>query len=229
MFAGFITAASFSLSDALANIPEGTLIVLLVFIISFAILFFALNRAFRDNVPIATVISFALSFGITYGVNKSGVDLSGWVYDIGISSDMLSILIPILAIALAIFLILKLKKDSLFIFGGFLLASSLFVYEKAIVIVIGVVLILIRLFIGRDRYERELSRRDGRHRKVPWWSSRKRDERHGMVKYLKRLHRKKQRELRNLSPLRRRSRYHDIAASIKDELREIERRLRGYT
>ena len=159
ILAGFVSAAAFSLSDALGDIQEGTLLILLVFVISFALLFLALNRAFKDNVPIAAVISFALSFGITYWVNKSGFDLSGWVYDIGISSEILSILIPILAIALAIFLIAKLKRNSLFVFGGFLLASSLFVYEKAIVIVLGIILILFRLFIGRGKWER---------RRYPW-------------------------------------------------------------
>ena len=63
-------------------------------------------------------------------------------------------MIPILILALAIFLVIKLKKDSLFIFGGFLLASSLFVYEKAIVVVLGIILILVRLFIRKGRWER---------------------------------------------------------------------------
>ncbi|MCK4647391.1 hypothetical protein KAT24_00485 [Candidatus Pacearchaeota archaeon] len=154
MLAGFVSAASFSLSDALGSIQEGTLVVLLVFIISFALLFFALNRAFKNNVPIAAVISFASAFGITYWVNKSGFDLSGWVYDIGISSEILSILIPILVLALAIFLIAKLRRDSLFVFGGFLLASSFFVYEKTVVIVFGIILILVRLFMGKGRWKR---------------------------------------------------------------------------
>ena len=153
MLIGFVNAASFSLSSLFDGIAEGNLIILLVFIISFSLLFFALNRALKGNTPIAAVISFALSFGITYWVNKSDFNFGGWIYDIGISTETLSILIPILAIALAVFLIITLRRDSLFIFGGFLLASSLFVYEKAIVIVLGIILILVRVFW---RYKKEL-------------------------------------------------------------------------
>ncbi len=193
MLTGFINAASFSLSDLLDSISEGNLIILLVFIISFALIFFSLNRMFKDNVAIAAVISFASSFGITYWVNKSGFDLSGWVYDMGISTEILYILIPILAIALAIFLIVKLGKDSLFIFGGFLLASSLFVYEKSIVIVVGVILILFRLFMKKDGWGRRYSsRRLPRYlRENPYLNPRRRD----LVKEIKRV-RKEKRYLR---------------------------------
>ena len=134
---GLISAAPLSLSDVLSNIAEGTLIILLVFIISFALIFFALNKTLSQNIPIAAVISFAMAFGITYWINKSGFDLSGWVYDLGISSEFLSIFIPIVSIALAVFLVVKLKKNSLFVLGGLLIASSIFVYEKSIVIKIG--------------------------------------------------------------------------------------------
>jgi hypothetical protein len=159
MLISFINAAPLSLSNLLDSISESNLIILLVFIISFALIFFSLSRMFKQNIAIAAVISFASSFGITYWVNKSGFDLSGWVYDMGISTDVLYILIPILALALAIFLIVKLGKDSLFIFGGFLLASSLFVYEKAIVIALGIILILFRLFMRKNGLGRRYSSR----------------------------------------------------------------------
>jgi hypothetical protein len=156
ILAGFISAAPLQLSNLLGNIAEGTLVILLVFIISFALIFFALNRTLKQNIPIVTVISFAMAFGITYWVNKSGFDLSGWVYDLGISSEILSILIPVVAIALTIFLILKLKKNSLFVLGGLFIASSIFVYEKSVMIIIGIALIVVRLFIGKGRWGKDL-------------------------------------------------------------------------
>jgi hypothetical protein len=152
MLIGFVSAAAFSLSDMLSGISEGTLIVLLVFVVSFALLFFALSRLlFKDNKPIAAVVSFALAFGITYWINKSGINLGGWFLDIGISSEVLSILIPIVAIAVSIFLIIALKGKSLLVFGGLALASSLFVYEKAIVIVVGVILLFIGFLLMRKK------------------------------------------------------------------------------
>ncbi len=229
---GFVNAAQFPLSDLLGSIAEGTLILLLVFIISFALLFFALNRAFKGNTPIAAVISFALSFGITYWINKSGFDLSGWVYDLGISEEILSILIPILAIALVIFLIWRFRKESLFIFGGFLLASSLFVYEKSIVIVLGIILLLIRLFIGRrgersERSERRRRRRGDDYGDGSRGSRGGRERNPRMKHYLKRLHKRKERKLENLSPLRRDRKYNLMAEKLEHELRAIERRLGG--
>ncbi len=154
MLTGLISAAAFSFSDALSSIEGKTLVVLLVFVISFALLFFALSRAFRGNVSVAAVISFALSFGITYLINRSDFDLGMWIYDIGISTEILSVLIPVLVAGAAIFLILRFKRDSLFIFGGLFLASALFVYEKAIMIVIGAVLILVRL-LWKKRSEKD--------------------------------------------------------------------------
>jgi len=146
----FISAATFSLSDILNTIDEETLITLFVFIVSFALIFFALSKAFKTNNTIAAIISFASSFLITYWVNKSGFDLGSWIYDIGISEEILYLLIPILAIAFAIFLVIRLRKKSLFVFGGLFLLSSFFVYEKTIMIVIGVVLLLVG-FLWRGR------------------------------------------------------------------------------
>ena len=145
MLISFIGASSLSLSFFLDSISGDNLTILLVFVVSFSVLFFSLNKGFHGNKPIAAVISFALAFGITYWVNDRGFNIGGFMYDLGISTEFLSILVPILAIALIVFLAFMLKKNSLWVFGGFLLASAFFVYEKALVILLGLALILIRL------------------------------------------------------------------------------------
>jgi len=162
MLIGFINAYSVSLSDLLSQVDEQTLIIFLVFIISFTLIYFALSKFFKDkngypNKGMAAVISFALSFGLTYAANKSEFDIAGWVYNLGISREILYVLIPILAVVVVIFLIVKLKRNSLFVFGGLFLASALFVYEKTIMIIVGAVLILVRLFWGNRDDKDDLS------------------------------------------------------------------------
>jgi len=147
----FASAATFSLSSVFDRITQENLIIFLTFIISFALIFFSLNKFFRGNRMIAAMVTFAMSFGITYWVSQMDFDLSGWLFDLGISSDILLIILPILAIILCIFLIAKLKRNSLLVFGGFFLLSAFFVYEKIIVIILGIVLIFIRLFFKKKR------------------------------------------------------------------------------
>ncbi len=138
----FISAASFSLGDVLDKIDENTMIILFVFIVSFAIIFFSLSKLFKTNKAIAAVVSLATSFLLTYWVNKSGLNIGNWFSDIGISEETLFILLPILGLALAIFLIIYLKKKSLLVFGGALLVLSFFVEEAALLIVIGAILLV---------------------------------------------------------------------------------------
>ena len=113
MLIGFISATSFSLSSMLDSIEASTLLIFVVFIVSFALIFFSLSKTvFKQNNTIAAIISLAASFLITYGINKIGFDLGDLFSNIGISEEILYIILPILALALIIFLVVKLKKNS---------------------------------------------------------------------------------------------------------------------
>jgi hypothetical protein len=142
---GLVNAAS--LGDLLNQIDQTTLILYAVFIISFSILFFALGKFFKDNRAIAGLISGALALLIVYGVNKTGLDIQGFVFNLGISQDVLATIIPIVLIAGIIFMIIKLKKDSLLVIGGLLIAASFFVYEQTLLIAVGVILAIIWFFM----------------------------------------------------------------------------------
>jgi len=132
------------LSDFLNTFDESMIILSAIFIVSFAIVFFALSKVlFKQNVAIAGIVAGVLAFLITYGINKTGFDFEGLFAGIGISSNVLMTIVPLMIIIGAIFLIIKLKKDSLFIFGGLLIVLSFFVYAKAVLIIIAIVLIIL--------------------------------------------------------------------------------------
>jgi hypothetical protein len=146
---GFASAQG--LSDILNQIDASTLLLFVAFIISFAVSFFALNKFFKGNTAISGIVAVAVSFLIVYGINSTGFNLGGFFIDLGISQETLAVAIPILILGAAIFVIVKMKRDSLFIFGGALIVLSFFVFEgsKIILIVAGIILLAVRFFMKR--------------------------------------------------------------------------------
>ncbi len=153
---GFASAQG--LSDILNQIDASTLLLFVAFIISFAVSFFALNKFFKGNTAISGIVAVAVSFLIVYGINKTGFNLGGFFYDIGISQEALAVAIPVLLILGAIFVIIKMKRDSLFIFGGMLIVLSFFVFEssKIIFIILGIALLAFRFFMRKKGGGRQI-------------------------------------------------------------------------
>lgn len=143
---GFASAAG--LSDILNAIDETTILFFAVFIVSFSLLFFALNRVFKkENTTTSGIISVVISFLIVYGINRSGFSIQNSLYGFGISQEVLGIVIPIIVIAGVIFLIVKLRKNSLAVLGALFVFTGLWVYTKALFITIGIILIIIWVFL----------------------------------------------------------------------------------
>ena len=140
-------ASAQGLSDLLNQIDESTVILYAIFIVSFSVLFFSLNKVFKDNRTMAGVVSAVISFLIVYGVNKTGFDFQGFFFDIGISEEILMTIVPLIILVGAVFLIIKLKLASMYVFGVLLIASSFFVYEKTFLISLGIIFILIGFFV----------------------------------------------------------------------------------
>ena len=117
--------------------------IIFVFIVSFSLIFFSLSKLFKTNKAIASIVSLATSFLVTYGVSKYGINFRDFFSSLGISAETLAVLIPILLLALAIFLVIQFKGKSFLIFGALLIASAFFIEEEEIVIVVGAILLLI--------------------------------------------------------------------------------------
>jgi len=142
------SVSAYSLGDLLGDIESSTMILGAIFVVSFAVLNFALSRFFKDkygepNKATAGIVSFVLALLMTWGINKTGFDIEGLLFDIGISSDLLYTVVPILILAGIALLIWKFGKKSLFIIGGLFILASFFVYEKVITLTIGVILLII--------------------------------------------------------------------------------------
>lgn len=134
-------ASAAGIGSLLDLVDESNLVLTSLFIVTFSILFFSLQKVFKGNNAIAGMVSAAISLVTVYFVNKSGFDISGFFFDIGISEEVIWTIVPLLIIAGAIFAIIKLKTGSLLLFGGLLIVLSFFAYEGALLIFLGLVLI----------------------------------------------------------------------------------------
>ena len=153
IFIGFVSAqygyyGSFSISNFLDSIGPSTMILFVLFIIFFAVLHnIVFLTFFKGNKSVSAIVSFCVSLLAVYGINRARWDLSGLFYGLGIPSNVLSILIPIILLIASIYIIVKLGVSWLFlIFGIFLTLVSLFtdiIYERGIAIAIGLVLLLV--------------------------------------------------------------------------------------
>lgn len=145
-----ITAISFAsaqgISEILSAFDPSDVVLSSVFIVEFALIFFALQKFFKSNTTIAAVVSAAISFFTVYFIQQNGFDFSGFLFNVGISSDTIMTVVPIIILAGVIFTIIKLKAGSLFVFGGLLILLSFFVYEQTIILVLGIILVFVGFF-----------------------------------------------------------------------------------
>jgi len=143
----------------LNQMDSSTIFLGAIFIIAFAFINYSLSKVFRDNKATAGIVAFCVPFLITYGINKTGFDFEGLFYNlgysIGLSGDILYMVIFLVLIAGIVYLIWKFAKESLIIIGILLIVASFFTYEKIILIFLGLVLIISRFFIKKGTWERE--------------------------------------------------------------------------
>ncbi len=144
---GFVSSEG--LSDLLNGIDESTILLFAVFIVSFTLLFFSLNRVFKkENTTTSGIISVVISFLIVYALSKSEFNLSDSLSSIGISSEALGIIIPLIIVAGIVVLVMRFKRDSLYFLGVVLIVLSFFVYAKTLLITVGIILIAVRIALG---------------------------------------------------------------------------------
>jgi hypothetical protein len=150
---GFISAQQGGLGELLDLVNESTLILSAIFIISFSVLFFSLNKFFKSNPLVSGAVSLAIALLITYWVNKTGftIDIQGWFSGIGISEEMLLTIIPIIILAGAVLLIIKLKTKALLVFGGLFILLGLLAEEGLALIIAGIVVLVIGFALSKKK------------------------------------------------------------------------------
>ena len=139
----FISAEQFSLGSFFNNIPPSTIVLGAVWIASFSLVYFAMLKFMKGEMATAAAVSFAISTFITWGVNKSGLNIENLFLDIGISSEILSSILPILIIGVIIILFVMLKTRALLVIGGILsiLSFTNLIYEKTTLLVVGLIIL----------------------------------------------------------------------------------------
>ena len=157
LFLGFfsfifgINLVSASLSDILYFIDPSTMILGTIFIVSFALIHFALSRALRGNTAISAIISLSLSLLLIYGVNRTGLDFEGFFFDLGFSGELLYMIVPLLLLGTIIYLWVKKKLGmALAAIGAFLIGIASFtdlVYEKGVTNTIGAILLFLGIWL----------------------------------------------------------------------------------
>jgi len=142
-------------SDILSSIDPQTMFLVTVFLVSFALLYFSLNRVFKNNSAVAGVVAFSISLFITYGANRSGFDFEGVFYGLGVSSDLAFTIISIVSLVGAVYIGWKWGIGKLFMgLGTLFILIAIFAYEKAATVAIGVILFVIGLLFWLARGRR---------------------------------------------------------------------------
>ncbi len=145
------------LNDFLYAIDPNTMVLGLLFIIFYVFINFSLSKIFRRERASSAIISLCVSLLAVYGINRLNWDLSNIVFNLGISENILYTVVPWIILGLAV--LASFVKDPttgrrrfrlyrlFMILGAFLILISFFAYEKGIVMIIGIALILIGLFL----------------------------------------------------------------------------------
>ncbi|NMB66925.1 hypothetical protein GYA25_02600 [Candidatus Woesearchaeota archaeon] len=149
--------SSETLSEILASIEPSLVILTSLFIIIFALTYFSLNKYFKkENQSISGIIALAVSLLVIYAVNRADIITNtNFFYTIGISESSAGWIFFLISAAILAFIITKFKIDSLWIIGVLLMGTSLFVYEKDILFIIGALLIIVRFFFKKKKKEED--------------------------------------------------------------------------
>ncbi len=150
----------FSLAQFFDSLDPSTVVYGLLFFILFTFILMALTRMslFRGkngepNNIAAAAVSFSVSALIVYYLYRSGYNLESFFYELGFSGDLYSLLLAVLVVIVSIFVIMKFKLPGFLIISGLLaILIALFtdlIYEKGIVLVIGILLVIIGLSLGK--------------------------------------------------------------------------------
>jgi LPXTG-motif cell wall-anchored protein len=162
------------MSELLYNIDPSTMILGLVFIILYALINFSLSKIFKKERASSAIISLCVSLLAVYGLNMIDFNLSGVLFNLGISEDLLYLIVPWIILGVAIWASFVKDKTTgkinfrlyrlFMILGAILLLIGLIpgVYEQTIFIIAGIILILLGILFWflqfRKRKGRSYSR-----------------------------------------------------------------------
>jgi hypothetical protein len=150
-------ASAAEIGDLLGSIDQSLVILIALFLVTFSLSFFALNKVFKDNKTMAGVVAGAVAFLAVYGVNKIEFDTGNLLSSLGMSESVISLALFVIITAGIIFMFVKLKRNALMILGILLVGLSFFVYAKALLMIAGIILLIIWVVLNVKKKGNKLS------------------------------------------------------------------------
>ncbi|MFH1503119.1 MAG: hypothetical protein ABIE36_00475 [Candidatus Diapherotrites archaeon] len=156
------------ITNTLYNVDSNTIVLALVFIILLVLINFSLSKIFKKDKTSATIISLCVSLLAVYGIERMNWDLSGIIFTLGISEEILYAIVPWIILGIIIWISFAKDKRSgrikfrffmpFLILGTMLVALSFtpLIYQKSIVLITGIVFLIIGIIswfkkMGRDK------------------------------------------------------------------------------
>lgn len=143
-----LVSAQFSLTEFFNNISAGVMILTILFLIIFIFLNWILTKRvslFEGSPVSAGIVSVLISLLAVYGMGRTSFDFEGFFYNIGFSPGLLWTILPLVFLGLLIVVLVKFKHWTFLSLGALLVVLSFteLIYEKGIVLVAGIILLVI--------------------------------------------------------------------------------------
>jgi len=146
-----ISAATMSPSDLLNNVNPQDLLLIVLFVVFFAILHnLVFSRVFNGNTALSTIVAGCISLLSIWGINSLNFDISNLFYSFGLTESMIYFIsIVIFFMILGYFAIKKKLRYLITVLGLVAMLSAIlsdFWYAENTVFTIGTILFLIGLW-----------------------------------------------------------------------------------
>ena len=153
------------IGDTLYRIDSNTMVLGLFFIIFYILINLPLKRVFKRERASSTILSLCVSLLAVYGINRMNWDLSRLFFSLGFSENVLYAIVPWILLGLVV--LASFSKDVLtgkrkfrlyrffMILGALLIFLSFFAYEKAVLLIAGIILIILGIFFWFRRKKKE--------------------------------------------------------------------------
>ncbi|MDP3966475.1 MAG: hypothetical protein Q8Q04_03010 [archaeon] len=168
---------NFSISGFFSEFNISMFLTALLFVTIFTVIYFIVGKTpLGENTAVRWIVSLCVSSFSLWGIIQSGFSFENFLFQLGLTDDLLPIFLWIVGIVICIILIIKFKfrrfLGILFLFAGLLLlVLSILdvVYQKGVGIMIGIGLFIIGLILMKkksgeypEQYAKRLSKPKGK-------------------------------------------------------------------
>ncbi|MBS3084540.1 hypothetical protein J4411_01350 [Candidatus Pacearchaeota archaeon] len=155
---------SFGFGNLFSSFNISMYLTALLFAAIFAVIYFILGKSpLGENTGVRWIVSLCASAFAIWGIISSGFSFEEFLFKLGITNDLLPIILWMVVIIIAIILTIKVGFRNFLsivfgLLGTALIALSLFevIYEQAAGLVIGIIFLILALIIRKRRSKNKL-------------------------------------------------------------------------